>query len=106
LDLALPKDPIENGMNERGQEISCPADNIRAYVCDVSDYEQVQACAERIRAEVSVSSVTQHRTKHCWIDAQVGDPTVLVNNAGIFRGKLLLDSTEDDIRRYILHCLT
>ncbi|KAI9632328.1 uncharacterized protein MKK02DRAFT_40631 [Dioszegia hungarica] len=66
LDLALPKEPIEN-------------DNVYSYICDVSDYKQVQACAEKIRSEV-------------------GDPTILVNNAGTVRGKLLLDLTEEDIR--------
>lgn len=29
--------------------------------------------------------------------AKVGDPTILVNNAGIVKGKLLLDLTEEDV---------
>ncbi|WWC68968.1 uncharacterized protein I206_102904 [Kwoniella pini CBS 10737] len=56
-----------------------PNDNINTYICDVSDYKSVQAVAEKIRKEV-------------------GDPTILVNNAGIVKGKLLLDLTEDDIQ--------
>ena len=28
---------------------------------------------------------------------QVGEPTMLVNNAGVIKGKLLLDLSEDDI---------
>ena len=31
-----------------------------------------------------------------WID-QVGDPTIIINNAGVVKGKLLLDLTEQDI---------
>lgn len=30
---------------------------------------------------------------------QVGDPTILVNNAGVVKGKLLLDLSENDILR-------
>jgi all-trans-retinol dehydrogenase (NAD+) len=29
---------------------------------------------------------------------QVGSPTILVNNAGVVKGKLLLDLEEDDIK--------
>jgi hypothetical protein len=32
---------------------------------------------------------------------QVGQPTILVNNAGVVMGKLLLDLSEEDIRRYV-----
>jgi len=32
------------------------------------------------------------------IRADVGDPTVLINNAGVARGKNLLNATEKDIR--------
>ena len=31
------------------------------------------------------------------IIAQVGDPTIIINNAGVVKGKLLLDLTEEDI---------
>lgn len=31
--------------------------------------------------------------------SQVGDPTIIINNAGIVSGKLLLDLTEEDIRK-------
>ncbi|WWC87535.1 uncharacterized protein L201_002425 [Kwoniella dendrophila CBS 6074] len=53
-------------------------DSIYTYICDVSDYKNVQAVAQHIREEV-------------------GDPTIIVNNAGVVKGKLLLDLTEDDI---------
>lgn len=31
--------------------------------------------------------------------SQVGDPTIIINNAGIVSGKLLLDLTEEDITK-------
>ena len=44
----------------------------------MSDAKQVEATAKKIRDEV-------------------GDPTVIVNNAGVVKGKLLLDLTEEDV---------
>ncbi|KAK4683972.1 hypothetical protein P7C73_g6237, partial [Tremellales sp. Uapishka_1] len=52
--------------------------NINTYICDVSKYAEVQAVADKVRGEV-------------------GDPTIIVNNAGIVSGKLLLDLEEADI---------
>ncbi|KAK6906952.1 hypothetical protein L486_04327 [Kwoniella mangroviensis CBS 10435] len=54
-------------------------ENIYTYICDVSDYKSVEAVAEKVREEV-------------------GDPTIIVNNAGVVKGKLLLDLTEDDVK--------
>jgi len=54
--------------------------NIAYYKCDVSKWEEVEAVAEKIVKEI-------------------GHPTVLVNNAGIVHGKLLLDLTPDKIRQ-------
>lgn len=31
----------------------------------------------------------------------MGDPTIIVNNAGVVKGKLLLDLTEEDIKEYV-----
>ncbi|WVW79729.1 hypothetical protein I302_101699 [Kwoniella bestiolae CBS 10118] len=53
-------------------------ENIYTYICDVSNYKSVEAVAEKVREEV-------------------GDPTIIVNNAGVVKGKLLLDLTEEDI---------
>ncbi|WVR04044.1 hypothetical protein IAU60_001043 [Kwoniella sp. DSM 27419] len=53
-------------------------DRIRYFACDVSDYGQVRAVAKSVRDEV-------------------GHPTIIVNNAGVVKGKLLLDLTEADI---------
>ncbi|KAM3432670.1 hypothetical protein MY4824_006407 [Beauveria thailandica] len=52
------------------------------YKCDISDYEQVKAIALKIEEEL-------------------GTPTVLINNAAIVVGKLLLDLSVDDIQRTI-----
>ncbi|WVQ94409.1 hypothetical protein IAU59_001488 [Kwoniella sp. CBS 9459] len=54
-------------------------DNMYTYVCDVSDYKAVETVSKQIKKEV-------------------GDPTIIVNNAGVVKGKLLLDLTEDDVR--------
>lgn len=50
------------------------------YVCDVRDAAAVAATAERVRGDV-------------------GDPEVLVNNAGVVSGARLLEIPEDKIRR-------
>lgn len=36
------------------------------------------------------------------IQKEVGDPTILINNAGIVRGKLLLELSEEDVRRWVI----
>lgn len=54
--------------------------NISFYKCDVSDWEQVKAVSEVVIKEI-------------------GQPTILVNNAGIVQGKLLLDLDPKDIER-------
>jgi all-trans-retinol dehydrogenase (NAD+) len=50
------------------------------YRCDVTDREAVAAVAEKVRAEA-------------------GDPTVVVNNAGIVSGRHLADLTPEQIER-------
>ncbi len=52
----------------------------RGYTCDVRDADAVRRTAERVRREV-------------------GDPMILVNNAGVVSGARLLDLPEEDIRR-------
>jgi short-subunit dehydrogenase len=54
--------------------------NISYYNCDVSDWEQVKKVAESVMEEV-------------------GQPTILVNNAGVAQGKLLLDLDPEDIKQ-------
>ena len=52
----------------------------RGYVCDVSNRDAVYRTAERVRSEV-------------------GDPEVVVNNAGVVSGAHLLDIPDEQIRR-------
>ncbi|AAW45076.2 retinal short-chain dehydrogenase/reductase, putative [Cryptococcus deneoformans JEC21] len=52
--------------------------HIHVFACDVSDYNAVMGVSARVREAV-------------------GDPTIIINNAGIVSGKLLLDLTEEDI---------
>jgi len=52
----------------------------RGYVCDVSDRDAVYQTADRVRSEV-------------------GDPDVVINNAGVVSGARLLDIPDDQIRR-------
>jgi len=54
--------------------------NISYYECDVSDWERVKAVAEVVIEEV-------------------GQPTILVNNAGVVQGKLLLDLEPEDVKQ-------
>lgn len=53
---------------------------VHTYACDVTDRAAVAATAERVRADV-------------------GDPDVVVNNAGVVSGQRLLDIPEDTIER-------
>lgn len=54
--------------------------NITYYKCDVSKWSEVEAVARRIKEEI-------------------GEPTVLVNNAGVVQGKLILDLSEKDVEQ-------
>lgn len=52
---------------------ACEASNVHYYKCDITSPATINEVATRIRAEV-------------------GAPTVLINNAGVARGKTVLDS--------------
>lgn len=52
--------------------------NLHYYQCDLSDKEYIRSLCQRIRAEV-------------------GDPTVLVNNAGLGRGATVMEGTYADV---------
>jgi len=54
--------------------------NINYYKCDISKWEEVQAVSKRIKEEI-------------------GDPTIIVNNAGVVQGKLLIDLSPEDIQQ-------
>ncbi|TFK43755.1 retinal short-chain dehydrogenase/reductase [Crucibulum laeve] len=54
--------------------------NVTYYKCDVSKWEEVEAVSKKVIEEI-------------------GQPTVLVNNAGVVQGKLLLDLTPKDVQQ-------
>jgi len=54
--------------------------NIAYYKCDVSKWEEVEAVSKQIIEEI-------------------GEPTILINNAGVAQGKLLVDLTAGDIQQ-------
>ncbi|KAK2466046.1 hypothetical protein APHAL10511_001688 [Amanita phalloides] len=54
--------------------------NIAYYKCDVSDWNEVSKVAHKVVEDI-------------------GEPTIIVNNAGVVQGKLLLDLTPDDINQ-------
>lgn len=56
--------------------------DIESYICDVSDPEDIARAAKEIREDV-------------------GEPTILVNNAGIINGRSILDLSTEDIKRTI-----
>ncbi|KAL5397590.1 hypothetical protein PMIN06_012336, partial [Paraphaeosphaeria minitans] len=53
--------------------------SVQFFQCDLGSKEAIEATASSVRSAL-------------------GDPTVLINNAGVARGKSILDSTEKDIR--------
>lgn len=55
------------------------APNVHYYKCDITSPSTISSVATKIRAEV-------------------GTPTILINNAGVARGKNILDATEKDVR--------
>jgi NAD(P)-dependent dehydrogenase (short-subunit alcohol dehydrogenase family) len=54
--------------------------NITYYKCDVSNWEEVKAVHKQIVEEI-------------------GDPTILINNAGVVQGKLILDLKPEDVQQ-------
>jgi len=54
--------------------------NIMYYKCDVSKWEEVEAVSKKIIEEI-------------------GQPTVLINNAGVVQGKLILDLSPEDVNQ-------
>lgn len=53
--------------------------NVHYYKCDLTDTSDIKAVADKVRSEV-------------------GDPTILVNNAGIARGKTILETSEKELK--------
>lgn len=81
-------------------------ENITPYLCDVSDYEKVKSVADRIRQEVIRLIIPNHckltgvRLMRIWgCPSQIGHPTIIVNNAGVVKGKPILDLEDKDITK-------
>lgn len=34
---------------------------------------------------------------------QIGDPTILINNAGVVQGKLIVDLSAEDVQQYVVY---
>jgi len=54
--------------------------NIAYYKCDVSKWEEVEAVSKKVIEEI-------------------GQPTIIINNAGVVQGKLILDLSPEDIQQ-------
>ncbi|KAF8204739.1 hypothetical protein BJ912DRAFT_1018041 [Pholiota molesta] len=54
--------------------------NIAYYKCDVSKWDEVEAVSKKVLEEI-------------------GEPTMIVNNAGVVQGKLILDLSAEDINQ-------
>ncbi|KAF9238743.1 retinal short-chain dehydrogenase reductase [Melanogaster broomeanus] len=63
--------------------------NIVYYKCDVSNWEEVQAVSKRVI----------EGGEYFLLSCCIGHPTMLVNNAGVVQGKLILDLQPHDIQQ-------
>lgn len=70
----------ENSLSKLGNEIGNENKNIHFFNCDVSKLESVQKLAKLIEKDI-------------------GDVSLLINNAGIVHGKKFLETTEEDNRK-------
>jgi all-trans-retinol dehydrogenase (NAD+) len=71
--------PVQDRNNRRRLTSYLIAANVHHFQCDLRSPENVEAVAEKIRVEV-------------------GHPTVVINVAGVVRGKTILESQPSDIR--------
>lgn len=58
-------------------------DNIAYYKCDVSKWEEVEAVSKKVIEEI-------------------GEPTILVNNAGVVQGKPLVTLSQADVQQSVV----
>ena len=70
----------EEKLREVADEIQNLGSKVYWYVCDCSNREEVYEVAEKVKAEV-------------------GDVSVLINNAGFVAGRTLMESNDEDIER-------
>ena len=72
----------ETKLRETCAEITAQGRKAFSYVVNVAKKEQVYETAEQVREDV-------------------GNVSILVNNAGILKGKAILESTDDDIEQTV-----
>ena len=68
----------KDGIEEVAEEIKETGGHAFPFCCNLKDKHDIQRTASKVSKDV-------------------GDPTILVNNAGIVAGKGILDLSEDDI---------
>ncbi|RUS91613.1 hypothetical protein EGW08_000586 [Elysia chlorotica] len=73
-------DVNSHGLEDTKQLVEAVGGKCYTFVCDVSDRKQVKQVADQVRR-------------------QVGDVSILVNNAGVVFGKKLLELTDEEIER-------
>uniref|UniRef100_A0A0B7BAK4 Short-chain dehydrogenase/reductase 3 n=1 Tax=Arion vulgaris TaxID=1028688 RepID=A0A0B7BAK4_9EUPU len=73
-------DISEKGLKETAKMITDAAGECHTYICDISDRQQIKVMGDRVKTEV-------------------GDVTILINNAGIVIGKTLLELRDEQIER-------
>ncbi|NXD16283.1 DHRS3 reductase, partial [Nothocercus nigrocapillus] len=74
----------EKCLKETAEEIKMMGTECHYFICDVGNREEVYQQAKAVREKVVIC-----------IFAQVGDITILVNNAAVVHGKSLMDSDDD-----------
>ncbi|NXQ78919.1 DHRS3 reductase, partial [Nyctibius grandis] len=76
----------EKCLKETTEEIRMMGTECHYFICDVGNREEVYQQAKAVREKVSVCHL---------LFLQVGDITILVNNAAVVHGKSLMDSDDD-----------
>lgn len=73
------------------------------FQCNLANHHDIEDVVKRIQAEVRTPSWL--RTSRMLLTSslimKVGHPTILINNAGVVQGKLLLDLTRDELEQCV-----
>ncbi|NXG19609.1 DHRS3 reductase, partial [Grallaria varia] len=80
----------EKCLKETTEEIRMMGTECHYFICDVGNREEVYRQAKAVREKVEMLLVTS-----TLLGLQVGDITILVNNAAVVHGKSLMDSDDD-----------
>ncbi|KFP87055.1 Short-chain dehydrogenase/reductase 3, partial [Acanthisitta chloris] len=80
----------EKCLKETTEEIRMMGTECHYFICDVGNREEVYRQAKAVREKVKIFVVTSNL-----LFLQVGDITILVNNAAVVHGKSLMDSDDD-----------